>query len=77
MCEAVEKYAKDYAEKYAKDYAEEYAKEYAKEKAENVRLNALLDSIKKLMDNMKLGVEQAMNVLGISDSDREILLKRL
>ena len=61
MCEAVEK----------------YAKEYAKEYAENARLNSLLESIKKLMDNMKLGVEQAMNVLEVSDSDREILLKRL
>lgn len=65
MCEAVEKYAKDYAEKYAE------------QKAENVRLNALSDAIKNLMDNMKLGVEQAMNVLGISDQDREILQKRL
>lgn len=65
MSEAVEKYAK------------EYAKEYAKQQAERVRLNALLDSIKKLMDNMKLGVEQAMNVLEISDSDREILMKEL
>lgn len=73
MCEAVEKYAKE----YAKEHAEEYAKEYAKQQAESVRLNALLDSIKKLMDNMKLGVEQAMNVLEISDSDREILMKEL
>lgn len=58
---------------------EKYAKEYAKQQAESVRLNALLDSIKKLMDNMKLGVEQAMNVLAISDSDsdREILMKEL
>lgn len=65
MSEAVEKYAK------------EYAKEYAKQQAESVRLNALLDSIKKLMDNMKLGAEQAMNVLEISDRDREILRKEL
>lgn len=55
----------------------EAVEKYAEEKAERVRLNARLDSIKKLMDNMKLGVEQAMNVLEVSDSDREILLKRL
>lgn len=55
----------------------EAVEKYAAEKAENVRLNALLDSIRKLMDNMKLGVEQAMNVLEISDSDREILLEKL
>ena len=51
-------------------YAKEYAKEYAKQQAESVRLNALLD-------NMKLGAEQAMNVLEISDRDREILRKEL
>lgn len=61
MCEAVEKYAEKYAE----------------QKAENVRLNVLSDAIKNLMDNMKLGVEQAMNVLGIDEHDREILIKRL
>ena len=65
MCEAVEKYAKDYAE------------EYAKQKAEIVRLNSLLESIRKLMANMKLGAEQAMNVLEVNEHDREILLKKL
>lgn len=61
MCEAVE----------------EYAKEYAKEYAENVRLNGLLEAIRNLMDNMKLGAEQAMNALGINEHDREILQKKL
>ena len=65
MCEAVEKYAKDYAE------------EYAKQKAETVRLNSLLESIRNLMANMKLGAEQAMNVLEVNEHDREILLKKL
>lgn len=45
--------------------------------AETARLNALLDAIKNLMTNMKLGAEQAMNLLGVNESDREILLKRL
>lgn len=61
MSEAVEKYAKEYAEQYV----------------ENVRLNSLLESIKNLMANMKLGAEQAMNLLGVNDGDREILQKRL
>lgn len=61
MCEAVEKYTKD----------------YAKENAEIVRLNSLLESIRHLIENMKLGAEQAMNVLGIEEQDREILQKRL
>jgi len=61
ICEAVEKYAKSYAE----------------QKAENARLNSLLDSIRKIMTNMKMGAEQAMNVLEVNDHDREILQKRL
>lgn len=45
--------------------------------AENVSLNSLLESIRKLMTNMKLGAEQAMNVLEVNEHDREILLKKL
>jgi hypothetical protein len=45
--------------------------------AENVRLNSLLESIRNLMANMKLGAEQAMNVLEVNEHDREILQKRL
>lgn len=65
MCEAVENYAKSYAE------------QYAEQKAETARLNVLLDSIRNLMVNMKLGAEQAMNLLGVSESDRAILMKEL
>ena len=61
MCEAVQNYAEKYAE----------------QKVETARLNVLLDSIKNLMENMKLGAEQAMNVLGVNDQDREILMKEL
>ena len=45
--------------------------------AENVRLNSLLESIRNLMANMRLGAEQAMNVLEVNEHDREILLKKL
>lgn len=55
----------------------EAVERYAEQKAENARLNGLLDAIKNLMANMKLGAEQAMNLLGVNDSDREILQKRL
>ena len=61
MCEAVQNYAEKYAE----------------QKAEIARLNVLLDSIRNLMANMKLGAEQAMNLLGVNESDREILMKEL
>lgn len=55
----------------------EAVEKYAEQKAENARLNNLLDSIRKIMANMKMGAEQAMNVLEVNDQDREILQKRL
>jgi len=55
----------------------EAVEKYGDRRAENARLNSLLESIRNLMGNMKLGAEQAMNVLGVNDSDREILQKRL
>lgn len=57
MCEAVEKYAKEYVDRQM--------------------LNKQIEMNKNLMANMKLGAEQAMNVLEISDKDREILRKEL
>ena len=55
----------------------EAVEKYAEQKAEKARLNNLLDSIRKIMANMKMGAEQAMNVLEVNDHDRAILLKRL
>ncbi len=55
----------------------EAVEKYAEQKAESARLNSLLESIRNLMANMKLGAEQAMNVLEVNDQDREILQKRL
>ena len=61
MCEAVEKYAKDYAEEYA----------------DRKMLDKQKEMIKNLMESMKWSAEQAMNVLGVNEHDREILLKKL
>lgn len=55
----------------------EAVEKYAKDYAEQVRLNSPLESTRNLMTNMKLGAEQVMNLLGVNDSDREILQKRL
>ena len=55
----------------------EAVEKYAEQRAENARLSVLLDSTQKLMANMKLGAEQAMNLLGVNESDREILMKEL
>lgn len=55
----------------------EAVEEYAEQRAERARLDNLLDSIKKIMANLKIGAEQAMNVLEVNESDRAILQKRL
>lgn len=55
----------------------EAVERYGDKRAENARLDNLLDSIKKIMTNLKMGAEQAMNVLEVNESDREILQKRL
>lgn len=68
---------KHFKEEGGRKYMCEAVEKYAEQKAENARLNGLLDSIRNLMANMKLGAEQAMNLLGVNESDREILLKRL
>ena len=52
-------------EKYAKEYAKEYA---AKEK---------IVSVKNLMGNMKLTLEQALNALGVQGDERELIMRQL
>lgn len=50
-------------------YAEEYAKEYAaKEKSV---------SVKNLMHNMKLNLDEALNALGIQGDERELIITQL
>ena len=68
---------KHFKEEGGRKYMCEAVEKYAEQKAENARLNGLLDSIKNLMANMKLGADQAMNLLGVSESDRAILMKEL
>ena len=69
MCEAVEKYAKEYAKEHAKEYAEEYAKEYA--------INEKAISVKNLMENMKLTLEQALDAMGIQGDERTKIAEKL
>lgn len=73
MSEAVERYAKEYAEEHAKEYIKEYAKEYA---AECV-ICQKVTFVKNLMKNMKLTMEQALDVLEIQGTEREQIISRL
>ncbi len=55
MSEAVERYAKKYAEKYSEGQYEK----------------GIIDSIKNLMKNLKMTAEQAMDAIGVPQSDRK------
>ncbi len=61
MCEAVEKYAKDYAEEYA----------------DRKMLDKQKEMIKNLMESMKWSAEQAMTTMKVSDADRALLSEQL
>ena len=61
MSEAVEKYAREYAEEYAKECV----------------VLEKITSVKNLMQNMKLTLEQALNALGIQGNMREQIVKQL
>ena len=70
MSEAVRKFA----EEYAKEYAKEYAETVSLKSAEESRINTLAQSVKMLMQNTSVTMDQAFSNLGISDSD-QILIK--
>ena len=55
----------------------EIVERYAEKYAENVRLNNLLEIVRNLMESMKWTVEQAMEAMKISETDRELLIPRL
>ena len=49
----------------------------AEKRAEDRRLDGLAQSIKNLMETMKLTLEEAMNALKVSEDDKKMLAKRL
>lgn len=59
------------------DLAEKWAEEKAEERAEERKMEVLLESIKSIMENLKLTAEQAMAALNISEKDKTILRTKL
>ena len=53
---------------------EEAAQKAAQEAAQKTRISTLLKSVKNLMDNLGLTSEQALNALGVSETDRKNIL---
>jgi len=53
---------------------EEAAREAAKKAAQEERVSTLLQAIKNLMENLGLTAEQAMNAMGIPETDRKSIL---
>lgn len=54
----------------------EAVEKYAASYAEGKRIDALYESVKNLMETMKLSAEQAMSAIKVSETDRMILQKR-
>ncbi len=65
MCESVERYAK------------KYAKKESQKSAEISRINTLAQSVKMLMKNTSVSLDQAFNNLGIAEVDRTEITKQL
>ena len=61
VCKAIEVIAERAAEKAAKEE----------------RIRTLMDTVRKLMDKMEWTAEQTMDMLSISEADREILLRKI
>ena len=55
----------------------EPVEKYAREYAEECVIVEKITSVKNLMNNMKLTLEQALNALGIPDKDREQIINQL
>ena len=55
----------------------EAVEKYAREYAEECVIVEKITSVKNLMKNMKLTLEQALNALGIPDKDREQIINQL
>ena len=69
MCEAVEKYAREYAKDYAEEYVEEHAKDYS--------IRERVCSIKLLMKNLQLTLDQALSTLEIQGAERKLIIDQL
>ncbi len=53
---------------------EQMNEEAAQKAAQKERISTLLQSVKNLMDNLGLTAEQAMNAIGVSETDRKSIL---
>ena len=73
VCEAVEKYAKEYAKEYA-DQKEKMGEARGEARGE---VRGTVKAVRKLMDNMKLTMEEALDTLEITGKERTEILEQL
>ncbi len=57
-----------------KEEAAKEAVQAARKEAQKEKISALLQSVKNLMNNLGLTAEQAMNAMGVSETDRKSIL---
>ena len=53
-----------------------YGKEMAEQAAEKTHIDTLYENLKNMIEELGTSLSKAMDVLKVSDSDREILMKR-
>lgn len=59
------------------DRAVESATKEVDERAEQQRISTLCDNIRRLMEKLGWSAAEAMDVLGVSESDRKVLEREL
>ena len=81
VCLAIQQMKEEAAqEAYKKGYNEAYkeaSKKVSKKTAKKTRISTLCSDIKSLMEKMGLSIEQSMDVLSVSDSDRKAIWQLL
>ena len=77
MCKAVEDLMKDAAKEAAKEATRVTTEKVTKSVTKETRDTTLMDSIRNLMDTMKMTAEQAMNALKIPERDQKRYAKLL
>lgn len=77
-CEVLKKQVKYYKEtEGGREFMCEIIEDVARSRAEKERINTLYNTMKNLMDSLKLSADQVLSAMKVSDSDRVILLRMI
>ena len=77
VCLAIQQLQEEAAREASKKTAKEVYKKTAKKVSKETRISTLCANIRSLMEKMGLSIEQSMEALSVTDSDRKTLLQLL